>query len=183
MEKGALFSKAGLVTPYGPVAFMTGCVPVVLLLVIWTWKNLVAGIGAGLTGRPWLIAASAVWRIALLVGLLALAATASANAVVREALMHWLPAILLVSLVGKLAVAIAAFVWGLRRNAVTARAVGWAIGAWSVCGLLAAGYASHVCNTLGRPDLWMWAAPAGFLVLPLADLAIAPLALTWNRHR
>ena len=57
MEKEILLSKDGLVTPFGPVAFMTGCVPVLLLLVIWTWKNLVAGIGAGLTGRPGL-----VWR-------------------------------------------------------------------------------------------------------------------------
>ena len=51
---GTLFSKAGLVTPFGPVAYMTGCVPVLLLLVIWTWKNLVAGIGVGLTGRSWI---------------------------------------------------------------------------------------------------------------------------------
>jgi len=46
-----LFSKAGLVTPYGPVDCLTWCVPALLLMILWIWKNLVAGIGAGLTGR------------------------------------------------------------------------------------------------------------------------------------
>ncbi len=87
------------------------------------------------------------------------------------------------SLVAKLAVSIAAFVWGLRRNAITAGAIGWIIGGWSVCGLLVAGCAGHVCNTINQPDLWIWIALGGFLVLPLANLAIAPLALAWNRHR
>jgi hypothetical protein len=46
-----------------------------------------------------------------------------------------------------------------------------------------AGYANHVCRAINRPDLWIWIALGGFLILPLADLAIAPLALAWNRHR
>ncbi len=63
IEKATLFSKAGLVTPYGTLAFMTGCVPLWLLLVIWTWKNLVTGIGAGLTGRGWIVAAFSLWTL------------------------------------------------------------------------------------------------------------------------
>ena len=82
-----------------------------------------------------------------------------------------------------MAVAIAAFVWGMRRNAITARAIGWMAGGWLVCGLFAAGYEHHVCRAINRPDLWICIALGGFLVLPLADLAIAPLALAWNRHR
>ena len=40
-----------------------------------------------------------------------------------------------------------------------------------------------VCLALNRQDIWVWIALAGFLTLPLADLALAPLALAWNRHR
>ena len=53
----------------------------------------------------------------------------------REALLHWLTGILIACLAAKIAVSIAAFVWGLRRNAITARAVGWIVGGWLVCGL------------------------------------------------
>ncbi len=181
--KGTLFSKAGLVTPYGPVAFMTGCVPVLLLLVIWTWKNLVAGIGAGLTGRTWIAGTFIIWRLALYIGLIALVAAAKLNVSFREALLHWLPGPLIVSLAAKIAVSVAAFVWGLRRNAITANWAGWIAGGWLVCGLFVAGYAGLVCNAINKPELWVCMALAGFLVLPLADLAIAPLALAWNRHR
>ena len=183
MEKGALFSKAGLVTPYGTVSYTTGCVPALLLLVIWTWKNLVAGIGAGLTGRPWIAGVSVYLRIVFLSGLVMLFDTARSNVIFREALLHWLPAILTACLTAKLAFSIAAFAWGLRRNAITSCAVGWILGGWLMCGLFVAGCAGHVCNAINKPHLWIWIALAGFLVLPLADLAIAPLALAWNRHR
>ena len=183
-EKGILFSKAGLVTPFGPVGFMTGCVPVLLLLVIWTWKNLVAGIGAGLTGRVWISAVFGLWTIyGLNFGLFLLADTARTDVNFREVLLHWLTTILVACLAVKITLSITAFVLGMRRNAITARAVGWIVGGWLVCGLFVAGYAGHVCNSIHQPDLWLWVALGGFLILPLADLAIAPLALAWNRHR
>jgi hypothetical protein len=183
MEKEILLSKAGLVTPFGPMPFLSGCVPVLLLLVVWTWKNLVAGIGAGLTGRPWIGGVSIYWRMLLLVGLFPLVGTARTNVNSRETLLHWLTAILIACLAAKIAVSIAAFVWGLRRNAITARAVGWIVGGWLVCGLFVGGYAGHVCHAINQPGLRTWVALGGFLILPLADLAIAPLALAWNRHR
>ena len=181
--KWTLFSKAGLVTPLGPISYLTGCVPVLLLLVIMVWKNLMAGIGTGLTGRPWIANLFNFWRGASGMGLIALVMAANLYEDFRETLLHWLTAILIACLAAKIAVAIAAFVWGLRRNAITARAVGWIVGGWLVCGLFLAGYAGHVCNAIHQPGLRTWVALGGFLVLPLADLAIAPLALAWNRHR
>ena len=183
MEKEILLSKDGLVTPFGPVAFLAGCVPVLLLLVIWTWKNLVAGIGAGMTGRPWIWMASVYWRMILLVGLFPLVGTARTNVNFRETLFHWLTAILIACLAAKIVVSIAAFACGLRRNAITARAIGWIAGGWLVCGLFVAGCAGHACNAINQPGPRIWVALGGFLLLPLADLAIAPLALAWNRHR
>jgi hypothetical protein len=181
--EGPLFSKAGLVTPYGTVSYTTGCAPAVLLLVIWTWKNLVAGIGAGLSGRPWIIGALVYWRLVFIVGLVPLICTARSNLNFRGALLHWLTAILIAGLTVKLAVSIPAFACGLRRHAITASAVGWIIGGWLACGLFVAGYAGLVCHTIHRSDLWIWITLGGFLFLPLADLAIAPLALAWSRHR
>jgi hypothetical protein len=117
------------------------------------------------------------------VGLCTLISAANIYVDFRETLLHWLTAILIACLAAKTAVSIAAFVWGMRRNAITARAVGWIVSGWLVCGFFVAGYAGHVCNAINQPGLRTWVALGGFLVLPLADLAIAPLALAWNRHR
>lgn len=181
--KGNLLSKAGLVTPFGPISYLTGCLPAILLLVIMVWKNLMAGIGTGLTGRPWIVNLSGAWRGAVGMGLMALVMAAKLYEAFRESLLHWLTGFLIVCLAAKIAVSITAFVWGMRCNAITGRAVGWIVGGWLVCGLFVAGYADHVCNTLEQPGLRIWVTLGGFLILPLADLAIAPLALAWNRHR
>lgn len=181
--KGNLLSKAGLVTPFGPVSYLTGCLPVLLLLVIMVWKNLLAGIGTGLTGRPWIANLGTAWRGAAGMGLISLVLAAKFYEDFRETLLHWLTAILIVCLTAKVAVSIAAFVWGLRRNAITARAIGWIAGGWLVCGLFVASYADHVCGAINQPGLRTWVLLGGCLVLPLADLAIAPLALAWSRHR
>ena len=181
--KWTLFSKTGLVTPLGPVSYLTGCLPVLLLLVIMVWKNLMAGIGTGLTGRPWIANLFIFWRGASSTGLIALVMAANLYGDFREMLLHWLTAILIACLAAKIAVSIAAFFWGMRRNAITARAVGWIVGGWLGCGLFVAGYAGHVCSAINQLGLRIWVALGGFLILPLADLAIAPLALAWNRHR
>jgi hypothetical protein len=83
----------------------------------------------------------------------------------------------------KIAFSIASFRWGLRRNAITTGAVGWIVGGWLFCGAFIAGYVGLVCHALHKPDYWIYATLSGFLLLPLADLAIAPMAMAWNRHR
>jgi hypothetical protein len=181
--KWTLFSKGGLATPLGTISYLTGCLPVWLLLVLMVWKNLMAGIGTGLTGRPWIANLGIAWRGAAGMGLIALVMAANLYTDFREALAHWLTTLLIACLAVKLSIAIAAFVFGLRRKAITVRAIGWMIGGWLVCGIFVAGFAGHVCNQIHKPDVWIWAALGGFLVLPFADLSIAPLALAWNRHR
>lgn len=181
--KWAVFSKAGLVTPLGPVTYLNGCLPLLLLLMIIVWKNLMAGIGTGLTGRPWIANLGTAWRGAAGMGLIALVMAAKLYEDFREGLLHWLTGILIVGLAAKAVVSIAAFVFGMRRNAITAHAVRWMVGGWLVCGLFVAGYANYLCSAINQPGLRIWVALGGFLILPLADLAIAPLALAWNRHR
>jgi hypothetical protein len=75
------------------------------------------------------------------------------------------------------------FFLGLQRNVLTGLAVTWISCGWFVGGLFVAGYACLICIATNKFDLWIWIAVAGFLVLPLTDLAIAPLTLAWNRHR
>jgi hypothetical protein len=158
-------------------------VPLLLLLVILTWKNMVAGIGAVLTGRQWIVTVYLCKSAVFYTGLLLLGEFAIIDQDLRGVLLHWLPGLLIVLLAAKTVFSICAFAWGLHRNAITPWAVGWTAGGWFVCGLLVAGYGGLVCHAMNKPELWVWTALAGFLVLPLAELAIAPLALAWNRHR
>ena len=180
---GAAVSETGSVTPHGTGAVAIGCVPLVLLLVIWTWKNLVAGMGAGLTGRPWVSNVSTFGRTAFAMGFITLITAIKLSEVFRELLAHWGLGLLILCLAAKLLVSVVAFFVGLKRNAITVVAVAWISGGWFMCGLFVAGYAGLICIATNRSDLWLWIALAGFLVLPLTDLTIAPLALAWNRHR
>jgi hypothetical protein len=61
-------------------------------------------------------------------GLLTLAGKAKTDLNLRKGLLHWCPVILIASLAMKIAVSIAAFVFGLRRMAITGRAIGWLVG-------------------------------------------------------
>jgi hypothetical protein len=180
---GTLFSRASSLTPYGFAAFVIGCIPALCLLILVTWKNLLAGMGVGLTGRTWVSMLFLFWRLTVGIGLLALIFKATIDMSLKETLMRWLSWILTVCLVSKIALSAVAFCLGMRRKAITGGVVGWIVGGWMLCGLLVAGYAGLVCHALNKLDIWSWIALAGFLALPLTDLAIAPLALAWNRHR
>lgn len=183
LDPGALISKGPKASFYGFVALVVGGVPALLLLILFTWKNLMGGIAAGLTGRRWVSLLFTFWKLISVIGLVALVTAVKLNEHFSESLLHWLPVFLIAGLVGKLALATTAFVLGLRRNAITAGGIGWMAGGWLACGLFVAGYMGLVCHLLHKSDLWINIALAGFMVLPLADLAMAPLALAWNRHR
>jgi len=183
LDPGALNPKGPMASIQGFMVLVIGCVPALLLLILFTWKNLIGGIGAGLTGRRWVILLFMFWKLISMIGLVALVTTAKLNEHFKESLLHWLPALLFAGVAGKIAIATAAFVWGLRRNAITAGGIGWIAGGWSFCGFFVAGCAGLVCHLIHKPGLWLCIALAGFMILPLADLAIAPLALAWNRHR
>jgi hypothetical protein len=101
----------------------------------------------------------------------------------RESLLPWLSWALAAGLAGKVIFSAGAFAWGRRRNAITVRAAGCIVAGWLLGGLFLAGYAHWICGALNRLDLWAWTALGGFLFLPLADLAMAPVAMAWNRHR
>lgn len=183
LGKGVLLSKTGVAGTHGTAALAIGCIPLLLLLVIWTWKNLVAGMGAGLTGRPWVINLFTFGRTICAMGLVTLILAIKLNETFKESVRHWGLGLLILCLAAKLMLSALAFFLGVQRKALTALAVGCITGGWFVCGLFVASYSALVCIGTNRFDLWIWIALFGFLTLPLTDLAIAALALAWNRHR
>jgi hypothetical protein len=154
-----------------------------LLVVMLTWRNLVAGIWVGLTARPLLIGVAAYLRGLLYVGLFLLGTQANDAPGLRGTLLRWLPWGLGAALGLKLLVSGAAFLWCLRRKTITPGAAAWIAGGWLACGFCVAGLAHYVCASIHAPGAWFEAALAGFYLLPLAQLAAAPMALAWNRHR
>ena len=183
LGSGTLIPRLPTASPHGLLAIVIGCVPVLLLLILVTWKNLIGGISAGLTGRRWVTGLFVFWKMAFAIGLAVLIMVVKQDEKFRESLYFCLPGLLIAGLAAKIGIAAMGFVWGLRRNAITARGIGWMAGGWSVCGLFLAGYTGLVCLAINQSGLWIWIVLAGFMVLPLADLAIAPIALMWNRHR
>jgi hypothetical protein len=183
LDASALISMRPMPLLQGLVALVIGGVPALLLLILFTWKNLIGGISAGLTGRRWVVLLLVLWKSIFMIGLIALVLTAHFHESLKESLLRWLPALLGLGLAAKVALAAAAFAWALRRKAITAGGIGCLAGGWLLCGALVASYAGLVCHVIQKTDLWLSLALAGFMMLPLAELAVAPLALAWNRHR
>jgi hypothetical protein len=183
LEKDALIAKIPRGSPYELLAIVMGCVPLLLVLILFTWKNMIGGMGAGLTGRRWLATLFSFSKTAGIIGLAALVTALKLNDHFKELLLHWLTALLCLGLAGKILLSTAAFMVGIRRHAITIGVVAWIVGGWWIGGLFVASYAGLVCHAMHHSELWLWIALAGFQMLPLAELAIAPLALAWNRHR
>jgi len=183
LGRGSEFTNARAFASYGIGALVIGSLPVLLLLIVLTWKNLLGGVAAVFTGRKWVIGLFSIWRTVLCIGLIALILAAKDKANFRTTLLYWLPWCLTACVLSKIGVGVAAFARGLHRKAITAGAVGWIAGGWAAGGVFIAAYSGLVCSVMNKPDIWFPIALAGFLVLPLADLAIAPLSLAWNRHR
>ncbi len=153
------------------------------LLVFLTWRNLIAGIGIGLTGRPGLIAWHNAFKGIVYTAVLVIGFRAGIEPDFRRHVFHWLPATLVISLAAKLMISCTTLRWALRRKAVTWRAIHWLSGAWLAGGLIIALISRRVCLDLHVTEHWPWVVLAGFLLFPLAELALAPAALALNRHR
>ena len=121
--------------------------------------------------------------MAFQVAIVVLVFSARLDADLQKTLLRCLPAALVAGLALKIAFSSAVFFHGLRRNAITDGAISWIVGGWALGGIFLVAYTASICQALGKTTLWPLIAMTGFLLLPLADLAIAPLAMTWNRHR
>jgi uncharacterized membrane protein YecN with MAPEG domain len=155
-----------------------------LILVLATWRNLVAGLWIGLSGRPTLMRAAGEYvRYAAYAGMAILVVRAVERPEFRATLLRWVPWILSACLVVKLSSSAAAFYFALRQKAVTRNDVRWFTLGWFACSLVVAIIARDLCVRMGAPQWSVWAALAGFYFIPLAELSLAPLALSRNRHQ
>jgi hypothetical protein len=183
LGKGGTLANFSSLSPSGFWGSLIYALPLLALLILYTWKNLVAGMSAAMTGRSWVVALYSAWKIGCGLGLGAVFAAYKLDEDFKAALLAWLPSVLITLLAAKINLSIAAFAYGLRRKAITPAAVLWISSSWAVASLLASGYLRFVCGALDKPELCLMISAGIFLLLPLADLAIAPVAMTWNRHR
>ncbi len=182
--RGTFFSGvAQMMAAHGVLIFLAGCLPPILFLMLWTWKNLVENFWAALIGplrNVWIplkivVFGACAWAVVW----------ARIDAEFGARLLAWLPWVPWVigaTLIGKVALAIASFAAGLRRKAITPGAIAWIAGGWVGGGLFFGGYAALACAFSPKAEYWPWVAALGPCFMPLAGLALAPLAIARNRH-
>ena len=153
------------------------------LLVVFTWRNLVAGMWIGLGGRSLRIRGVLEGvRYLVWLGVLAQVARALAETGYATNLLVWLPWILGAGLLVKVLGSMGVFHLAVRRKVMQRRDARGIVFGWLVGGAALAWLSWGVCLSLGAPQAWTAAVLAGFFLLPLAELALAPLALASNRH-
>jgi hypothetical protein len=155
---------------------------VVVALPIAVWTTMVSNLWATLTGRVWLIYTFNVGLAAAVTGLFVAWAQIMGNPRLEEGLLTAWPWILSSAVFAK--VCLGGVVLGAlrRRRILSARRLtqivaAWMIGAGAIVSLA-------LWLTPARPfSAWTVAGTAVLLLLPGVRLALAPLALEWNRHR
>jgi hypothetical protein len=178
-ELGTVWDAA--IAKYGAARVVAICVLLAVAPVLLTWRTLVVGLWAGLTGRMWMIVGQPI-----VFGILGLQFMYewilwNADPVRRERILEVLPWAAGGAVVLKFLIAGWALRVLLRRGELEAGAVVKLLGAW----LLVAASLFAVL---------VWLVPSGFvpvyglalgvvLFVPLARLLVAPLAFAWNRHR
>jgi hypothetical protein len=170
---------------------------VLAVLVLWTWRNQVLGLAVDLTGRPSIVhGVPTMVTVLFLFGLVKLSEWWSHS---HEMSSEYFDLPWFVPWLGGAAVALkaAAALWALRELArrrlmeprVLARlGAAWLLVALGLFGLLSWLAVEPILATLPLPTdlvprLYLALAVLLFLFLPLTRLALAPLALQWNRHR
>jgi hypothetical protein len=154
----------------------------VILIGLWalTWRQLVNGLWISLTGRAWFNAASMGLGFGLLVALCYLGGWLYRHPEALGtvwALLPWLAGSAVLLKFGVAGWAVRAL---SRRGLVAARTLAHLAGVWL---LAAGGLLALLCWLVPGHVPRHWIACGVILVLPLARVALAPLALAWNRHR
>jgi hypothetical protein len=148
--------------------------------IVLTWLQMVQGLWMGLAGSAWAKVVAAVGLV-VFVGLLCLAQWLVKSPHYGQLLADLLPWLTgaLVALKGIAAVWVCRIL--IRRNLVHAEVVLGGLAVWVAS---AAGLFGLLYWLLPQDQVSISALVLGItLTLPLTRLAVAPLALTWNRHR
>ena len=160
-------------------------IAIVLLGFSWllasTWRHLVQSLCIGLTGREWLIRASVLLALVLLVGIGPIVEWIITDRVARAALWDALPWILVVLVCLKMSAA--AWIAGRLHDSrlLSDRTLVTGAACWLVAVLALYAVLVWFVSTPLVPRYLLGA--VAILEIPLARLSAAPLALAWNRHR
>jgi hypothetical protein len=153
----------------------------VLGLMALTWRGLVVNLYVSLSGRPWVGWAGAGVILLLLFALSLAGRWFARHPEFHETLRHLLPWLVGAAVVLKLLLAGWALRALYRRRLVTSPGLVGLLTAW----VLAVSIIFAVLAWL-LPRAWVSLSDIALgvvLLVPLARLALAPLALEWNRHR
>jgi hypothetical protein len=177
---GSLLQAAAGVRGPGTIILIATTGLVVILTL--TWRGMVGAMLPVLTGRAW-VTQGLVYVFMVSGGILiALLAWKAGDENLLRLALAMLPWTLGISLVLKLTVASVAFHAAIRRGMISRRGLISAGLVWivpTVCLL-------SLCGLLLPPIsliVWLEILMGVALVMPLGRMALAPLALDWNRHR
>jgi hypothetical protein len=150
-------------------------------LIASTWKQLVQALCIGLTGREWIIRASVLTALSLLVAAGPVIDAIFMDSVWQAAFFNALPLIpvVLAGIKMSAAVWIAIRLYDSRLFGDRALVIGAACWLGAVTGLY--GFLIWFVSTPLMPRYFLGA--VAILLVPLGRLSAAPLALDWNRHR
>jgi hypothetical protein len=135
----------------------------------------------GLTGREWIVKASALFTLLLLAAIAPTAFWIHDNGDVRAAVWNAFPLILGVLVCAKMAAAAWVATRLYRSHVLSDRTLVTGAACWAVAVLALYGLLAWLLFTPVMPRYLL-----GFvaiLAVPLARVSAAPLALAWNRHR
>jgi hypothetical protein len=157
------------------------CVLIPFAMVLTTWRILVVNFWAGLTGREWVPVAQTI--LFCFLGLQAMREWVmwDVDKARTEQILGVLPWAAGAAVVLKFVVAAWAFAALRRRDMLGADAIVKYLAAWV---LVAAALFGLLLWLVPREQVSVYSLAAGVaLFVPLTRLAVAPLALAWNRHR
>jgi hypothetical protein len=153
----------------------------VLGLMVLTWRGLVVNISAGLTGRPWVAWAEVILGLTLLAALALAGRWFARHPEFHETLRQLLLGLASTAVALKLILAGWALRALFRRRLVAPSTLARLLGIWLLAVAATCGVLTWLLPHTGVSPYSI--ALGTVLVVPLARLALAPLALEWNRHR
>jgi hypothetical protein len=161
-------------------AVAAACVALALIL-ISTWKLSVENMFVVLTGRNWLVVLFFAAIFAVFMAIVLAGQWIYLNREYQALLRESVPYVVWALLGIKLLLAIWIFAALRRRRLLTGSDVAcvlgfWILGAVGLCGILC----WLIPNSVAP---WHTIAPCAVIAVPLVRIALAPLALAWNRHR
>ena len=171
----------GFVVKYGQDKAIVGGLLLAIGSVLLTWRTLAVSLWPGLTGRSWVATVQPILTGLIVLQVMGEWVQWDADAARRERILEVLPWLAGTAVALKLLVGAWALRQLLRRDEVTPATATQLLAVWFVL-------------TATLFGLLVWLVPEGLvpvyglalgvvLAVPVARLALAPLAFAWNRHR